>query len=309
MTIHLRADQVVSRPRPDVPRDRPRPGPRRGPVERRARPRAAARSRSRCSRASRSLGPILFRDQSILVYVGYLLVPLAWFWINRTRPGLHLRAVGEAPGRGRRPGHRRLPAALRLRVRRRRAGGPRRGDDHARDLARLVRRPDDERPRLDRGRARDLRPVEPDPGGVRRLPVRGDLAVHPRRPGRRHVPRRRRTRSCPAGRRRSSWDAAVPVRDRRRGHRVARGATGSGSARRRRSGRRTSGASAGSSESSGAGRSRPVAVAAVSTRPSSRTSRPWSSIWTKPLVSNSSWRAPGPWPRPPRRPTSSARTR
>jgi simple sugar transport system permease protein len=24
-------------------------------------------------------------------------VPLAWFWINRTRPGLDLRAVGEAP--------------------------------------------------------------------------------------------------------------------------------------------------------------------------------------------------------------------
>jgi general nucleoside transport system permease protein len=42
-------------------------------------------------------GPILFRNQSVLVYVGYLLVPLAWFWINRTRPGLHLRAVGESP--------------------------------------------------------------------------------------------------------------------------------------------------------------------------------------------------------------------
>ena len=35
--------------------------------------------------------------QSILVYLGYVLVPLAWLWINRTRPGLHLRAVGEAP--------------------------------------------------------------------------------------------------------------------------------------------------------------------------------------------------------------------
>jgi simple sugar transport system permease protein len=43
------------------------------------------------------MGPIFFRDQSILVYVGYLLVPIAWFWINRTRPGLHLRAVGEYP--------------------------------------------------------------------------------------------------------------------------------------------------------------------------------------------------------------------
>ncbi|MBI5946307.1 MAG: ABC transporter permease [Chloroflexi bacterium] len=43
------------------------------------------------------LGKIFFTDQSILVYVGYLLVPLAWFYINRTRPGLHLRAVGEYP--------------------------------------------------------------------------------------------------------------------------------------------------------------------------------------------------------------------
>ena len=43
------------------------------------------------------LGPIFFTDQRALVYVGYILVPVAWFWINRTRPGLHLRAVGEAP--------------------------------------------------------------------------------------------------------------------------------------------------------------------------------------------------------------------
>ena len=43
------------------------------------------------------VGPIFFREQSVLVYVGYVLVPFAWFWINRTRPGLHLRAVGEYP--------------------------------------------------------------------------------------------------------------------------------------------------------------------------------------------------------------------
>lgn len=43
------------------------------------------------------LGKIFFTDQSILVYVGYLLVPLSWYYINRTRPGLHLRAVGEYP--------------------------------------------------------------------------------------------------------------------------------------------------------------------------------------------------------------------
>ncbi|MCJ7724451.1 MAG: ABC transporter permease [Anaerolineales bacterium] len=43
------------------------------------------------------LGPIFFKNQSLLVYVGYLFIPLAWYYINRTRPGLHLRAVGEYP--------------------------------------------------------------------------------------------------------------------------------------------------------------------------------------------------------------------
>jgi ABC-type uncharacterized transport system permease subunit len=43
------------------------------------------------------LGDILFTDQSIMVYVGYLLAPAAWYYINYTRPGMHLRAVGEYP--------------------------------------------------------------------------------------------------------------------------------------------------------------------------------------------------------------------
>lgn len=43
------------------------------------------------------LGPILFTRQSVMVYLGYLLVPAAWYFINRTRPGMHLRAVGEYP--------------------------------------------------------------------------------------------------------------------------------------------------------------------------------------------------------------------
>ncbi len=43
------------------------------------------------------LGPIFFTSQNIMVYVGYLMFPLAWYYINRTRPGLHLRAVGEFP--------------------------------------------------------------------------------------------------------------------------------------------------------------------------------------------------------------------
>jgi simple sugar transport system permease protein len=43
------------------------------------------------------LGPIFFARQSILVYIGYLMIPLAWYYINHTRPGLHLRSVGEYP--------------------------------------------------------------------------------------------------------------------------------------------------------------------------------------------------------------------
>jgi simple sugar transport system permease protein len=43
------------------------------------------------------IGEVFFTDQRALVYIGYLLVPLAWYWIVRTRPGLHLRAVGEYP--------------------------------------------------------------------------------------------------------------------------------------------------------------------------------------------------------------------
>jgi ABC-type uncharacterized transport system permease subunit len=42
------------------------------------------------------LGPILFR-QDMLAYFSYLLVPILWLWIFRTRPGLYLRAVGESP--------------------------------------------------------------------------------------------------------------------------------------------------------------------------------------------------------------------
>jgi ABC-type uncharacterized transport system permease subunit len=43
------------------------------------------------------VGPVLFTNQSVMVYIGYLLIPLSWYYINRTRPGMHLRAVGEFP--------------------------------------------------------------------------------------------------------------------------------------------------------------------------------------------------------------------
>jgi len=38
-----------------------------------------------------------FFQQDVLVYATYLLVPAIWFFLYKTRPGLHLRAVGEDP--------------------------------------------------------------------------------------------------------------------------------------------------------------------------------------------------------------------
>jgi simple sugar transport system permease protein len=43
------------------------------------------------------IGRVFFTRQSILVLAGFIFIPLAWYYINRTRPGLHLRAIGEYP--------------------------------------------------------------------------------------------------------------------------------------------------------------------------------------------------------------------
>ena len=42
------------------------------------------------------LGPVLFSHDA-LVYIGYALVPIAWFVLYRTRLGLAVRSVGESP--------------------------------------------------------------------------------------------------------------------------------------------------------------------------------------------------------------------
>lgn len=42
------------------------------------------------------VGPALF-NQPLLVYIAFLLVPVAWFILNRTNMGLNIRAVGENP--------------------------------------------------------------------------------------------------------------------------------------------------------------------------------------------------------------------
>lgn len=43
------------------------------------------------------IGPVFFVDHSPLVYIGYIFAPLVWLYIEKTRPGMHLRAVGEKP--------------------------------------------------------------------------------------------------------------------------------------------------------------------------------------------------------------------
>ncbi len=43
------------------------------------------------------IGPIFFTRHSVLVYIGYLFVPAAWYYINHTRAGMNLRAIGEFP--------------------------------------------------------------------------------------------------------------------------------------------------------------------------------------------------------------------
>ena len=42
------------------------------------------------------LGTVLF-TQDPVVYVSFLLVPLVWYFVYKTRPGLNLRAIGESP--------------------------------------------------------------------------------------------------------------------------------------------------------------------------------------------------------------------
>ena len=39
----------------------------------------------------------IFFQHNVIVYIGFLLAPLAWFYIYRTRPGQELRAIGEYP--------------------------------------------------------------------------------------------------------------------------------------------------------------------------------------------------------------------
>ena len=92
-----------------------------------ARRRAGARTRSRpflphSWQTATVVGPIFFK-QSALVYASWVCVLLVALYLNRTRPGLNVRAVGESPGGRRRDGHQRR-AATATRTRSRAARSP-----------------------------------------------------------------------------------------------------------------------------------------------------------------------------------------
>jgi general nucleoside transport system permease protein len=42
------------------------------------------------------IGPLFF-SHDLMTYLSYLIIPLAWVWIYRTRPGLMLQGIGEKP--------------------------------------------------------------------------------------------------------------------------------------------------------------------------------------------------------------------
>ncbi len=51
------------------------------------------------------LGPLFFREGDLLVYAGYALIAVTWFYFYRTRGGLPLRAIGEQPAAAFARGH------------------------------------------------------------------------------------------------------------------------------------------------------------------------------------------------------------
>ncbi|MCS6848205.1 MAG: ABC transporter permease [Anaerolineae bacterium] len=51
------------------------------------------------------IGPLFFREGDILVYAGYVLIAVTWFYFYRTRGGLTLRAIGEQPAAAFARGH------------------------------------------------------------------------------------------------------------------------------------------------------------------------------------------------------------
>ena len=158
MTIHLQANQIVSGLALTFlgtgwpwcsARDCPPAAPR------------SCRS-SRCPLLSQIpfLGGVFFTEHSILVYIGYLLVPVA-VDLDLPHPAWPASACrGRAAQCRRCTRGQRLPPALRVHHARRRAGRPRRRDHHHVPGAGLACRCHGHDPGLDRRRARHLRPVE-----------------------------------------------------------------------------------------------------------------------------------------------------
>ena len=129
------------------------------------------------------LGPILF-DQSALVYASWVVTLLVGLYLGRTRLGLNVRAVGEAPASADAMG---INVAL-YRYAHVLAGGAFAGVGGACYSLSITRGLDRgrharERRRLDRDRTRDLRVLESRALSRGRVPLRGALRAPVRPPG------------------------------------------------------------------------------------------------------------------------------
>ena len=116
------------------------------------------------------VGPILFK-QPVLVYASWVCVALVALYLNRTRLGLNVRAVGESPEAADAMGINVVALPLRAHDGRRCVRGRRRGVLLAGDHAAVGRRAHLRR-RLDRDRTRHLRVLAAGALSRRRVPVR-----------------------------------------------------------------------------------------------------------------------------------------
>ena len=129
------------------------------------------------------LGPVFFTQQSVLVYLGYLMTPLAWYYINRTRPGLHLRAVGEFPAAADALGINVFAMRYAYVFVGRHAGGLGGRYHQPGRLSRLVQRADHRRTGMDRRRPCDLCAVGSAAGRCRIVCFRSAPPPDPGHPG------------------------------------------------------------------------------------------------------------------------------
>ena len=125
------------------------------------------------------IGPVFFANHSILVYLGYIFAPLATYYVYKTRPGMHLRAVGEKPSAADTLGINVYGVRYFYTFVGGMSGRSCWRDDYSVCFAGLVQHPNNLRSGLDCGWPGHLRPVEPVTRGLRRLSLRYAATLYP----------------------------------------------------------------------------------------------------------------------------------